>query len=88
MFPAEIWRRSPHAVKKLVVADKDIASIVIDPLQETADVNIENNYYPRRIIPSRIESFKSESSSSLISRDIMQDSKAELATDDDEDSEE
>ena len=87
-FPAEIWRRSPHAVKKLVVADKDIASIVIDPLQETADVNIENNYYPRRIIPSRIESFKSESSSSLISRDIMQDSKAELATDDDEDSEE
>lgn len=86
-FPAEIWRRSPDAVKKLVVTDKDIASIIVDPLQETADVNIENNYYPRRIIPSRIESFKSQSSGGLINRDIMQDSKAELASDTDEDSE-
>ena len=86
-FPAEIWRRSPDAVKKLVVTDKDIASIIVDPLQETADVNIENNYYPRRIIPSRIESFKSQSRSGLINRDIMQDSKAELASDEDEDSE-
>ena len=74
-------------MKKLVVAEKDIASIVIDPLQETADVNIENNYYPRRIIPSRIESFKSQGSGSLISRDIMQDIKTELRTDDDEDPE-
>lgn len=86
-FPAEIWRRSPDAVKKLVVTDKHIASIIVDPLQETADVNIENNYYPRRIIPSRIESFKSQSSGGLINRDIMQDSKAELASDEDEDAE-
>jgi predicted secreted protein len=83
-FPAEIWRRSPDAVKKLVVTEKEIAGIIVDPLQETADVNIENNYYPRRIIPSRIESFKSQGGGGLIRRDIMQDSKAELEVDEDD----
>jgi len=79
-IPAEVWRRSPAAVKKLVVTEKDIVGIVIDPLRETADVNIENNYYPRRIIPSRIESFKRQGSGSLIGRDIMQDIKTELSS--------
>ena len=85
-IPAEIWRRSPAAVKKLVVTEKDIVGIVIDPLQETADVNIENNYYPRRIIPSRIEAFKRQGSGSLIGRDIMQDIKTELPLEEDDES--
>ena len=79
-IPAEIWRRSPAAVKKLVVTETEIANIIIDPLQETADVNIENNYYPRRIIPSRIESFKRQGSESLVGRDIMQDIKTDLSS--------
>ena len=87
-LPAEIWRRSPAAVKKLVVTEKEIVSVTVDPLQETADVDIENNYYPRRIIPSRIESFKSQGGGSLVGRDIMQDIKAELDTDEDEDEDE
>ncbi|MBL6745883.1 MAG: M1 family metallopeptidase [Pseudomonadales bacterium] len=84
-LPAEIWRRSPAAVKRLVVTEKEIVSVTVDPLQETADVDIENNYYPRRIIPSRIESFKSQGGGSLVGRDIMQDIKTELDTDEDED---
>jgi hypothetical protein len=87
-IPAEIWRRSPRAVKKLVVTEKEIVSVTVDPLQETADVDIENNHYPRRIIPSRIESFKSQGGGSLVGRDIMQDIKTELDTEDeDEDTE-
>jgi len=82
-LPAEIWRRSPRQVKKLLVAENKIINILIDPMQETADVNIENNYYPRRIIPSRIESFKFEGGGCLTGRDIMQDIKTELRTDDD-----
>ena len=74
-------------VKKLMVSEKELLSIVIDPMQETADADIENNYYPRRIIPSRIESFKSEGGGSLIGRDIMQDIKTELKTDDDDEPE-
>ena len=77
-----------RAVKKLVVTEKEIAGIIVDPLQETADVDIENNYYPRRIIPSRIESFKAEGGGGLISRDIMQDIKTELRTDDENEEDE
>ncbi|PCJ27802.1 MAG: aminopeptidase [SAR86 cluster bacterium] len=84
-LPAEIWRRSPHQVKKLLVVENEIINIIVDPQQETSDADIENNYYPRRIIPSRIESFKSEGRGGLLGRDIMQDIKTELKTEDDED---
>ncbi|MFT4671557.1 MAG: hypothetical protein ACI945_000893, partial [Pseudohongiellaceae bacterium] len=83
-IPAEVWRRDARNIKKLMVSEKEVVSIVIDPLQETADVDMENNYYPRRIIPSRIENFKSDGRSGLISRDVMQDIKTELKTEDDE----
>ena len=83
-LPAEIWRRNAKQVKKLIVSENELRSVAIDPMQETADADIENNYYPRRIIPSRIESFKSEGGGSLIGRDVMQDIKTQLKTDDDE----
>jgi predicted secreted protein len=79
-IPAEIWRRSPKAVSKLVVTEKGkvLTSVTVDPLWETADVDIENNHYPRRIIPSRIEAYKADSSTSGVRRDLMQDSKTKL----------
>lgn len=86
-IPAEIWRRSPQQVRKLIVSDKAVKEVVLDPHWETADVDIENNYYPRRLIPSRIESFKSEGRSGFRARDLMQESKSELKSDDEEQSE-
>jgi predicted secreted protein len=82
-IPAEIWRRTPKAVSKLVVTEKDkvLKSVTLDPRWETADVNIENNHYPRRIIPSRIEAYKSSSSKSGVRRDLIQDSKTKLKSD-------
>ncbi|NMP14893.1 M1 family metallopeptidase [Thalassotalea sp. Y01] len=79
-IPAEIWRRSPKTVSKLIVTEKDkvLVSVAVDPHWETADVNIENNHFPRRIIESRIEAFKQEKSKKMEYRDIMHDSKAEL----------
>ncbi len=78
-IPAEIWRRSPKKVSRLLIVDKnkELTSVVVDPGWETADVDIENNYYPRRIIPSRVESYKKEKSKDKIRRDIMQDIKTE-----------
>lgn len=90
-IPAEIWRRNPHNVRKLLVYDKgtEISQIIVDPQWETGDADIENNYYPRRMIPSRIEAFKSERGFSFARRDIMQDIKTELEEDnEDEGSEE
>lgn len=85
-IPAEIWRRTPKAVSKLIVTEKDkeLVSVAVDPRWETADVDVENNYYPRRIIPSRIEAYKSEKSSKRVYKDLMQESKTELKTDDDD----
>ncbi|GAB3020263.1 M1 family metallopeptidase [Bowmanella dokdonensis] len=84
-IPAEIWRRTPKEVKKLIVTDKELTQVEVDPRWETADVDVENNYYPRRIVPSRVEAYKSEKSKAKVSRDIMQDIKTELKTDDEED---
>lgn len=86
-IPAEIWRRNAQQVSKLIVTDKAIASVAVDPNWETADVDIQNNYYPRRIIQSRIEAFKYNRSTDHISRDIMQDAKTELKSADDKDDE-
>ncbi|MFT2092731.1 M1 family metallopeptidase [Paraglaciecola sp. 2405UD69-4] len=78
-IPAEIWRRTPKAVSKLIVTDKEkeLVSVTIDPRWETADVDVSNNHYPRQIIPSRIEAYKRKKSTSKVSRDIMQDIKTE-----------
>ena len=70
-LPAETWRRAPHGLKKLLVSPEKISSIVVDPKWETADADIENNYYPRRMIPSRIESVRRPPSGNLADRDIM-----------------
>lgn len=77
-IPAEIWRKTPDAVSKLIVTDKTLKQVVVDPKWLTADVDVENNHYPRQIIPSRIEAFKREKSKELVNRDIMQDSKTKL----------
>lgn len=79
-IPAEIWRRSPKAVRKLIVTEKDklLKSVVVDPGWETADVDVENNHYPRQIIPSRIEAFKDEKDEHPIARDIMHDIKTKV----------
>lgn len=79
-LPAEIWRRSPKAIDKLIVTDKnkEIESVVVDPRWQTADVDINNNHFPRRILPSRIEAFKSKKKKAYDRRDIMHESTFEL----------
>jgi hypothetical protein len=83
-IPAEIWRRNAKSVKKLIVTDKELTGVVIDPHWETADTDVNNNHFPRRIVPSRIEIFKSPEREGMEYRDIMQDSKTELETGDEE----
>jgi len=73
MIPAEIWRRNAREVAKLLVfpKGKELVEVVVDPEWETGDADIENNHYPRRIIPSRIETFKDEASKARTARDLM-----------------
>ena len=48
-LPAQIWRRNPDEVSKMIFTKKKLAKLELDPNREIADVDIENNYYPRRI---------------------------------------
>jgi len=77
--PAEIWRRNAKQVRKLIVTDrnKELAQVIVDPNWETADTDIENNYYPRRIIPSRVEAYKRSFKPRDLMREIALDKKAE-----------
>ena len=72
-IPAEIWRRNSREVAKLLVypKGKELVQVMVDPDWETGDADLENNHYPRRIIPSRVEAFKDEASKSRVSRDLM-----------------
>jgi len=72
-IPAEIWRRNSRNVSKLLVfpKEKELAEVVVDPDWETADADISNNHYPRKIIDSRIEAFKRSGPSSRTGRDLM-----------------
>ena len=45
--PAEIWRRNNRQVIWRHVTDKTIASVMVDPLQQTADADMANNAWPR-----------------------------------------
>jgi hypothetical protein len=74
MIPAEIWRRNHLAVTKLLIRDKRIASIEVDPRRETADADFSNNRYPGRIEQSRLELYKRDDKT----RDMMADMLATL----------
>ena len=73
MIPAEIWRRNSREVSKLLVypREKELVEVVLDPDWETADADLNNNYYPRRIIDSRVEAFKRPDPTSRSGRDLM-----------------
>ena len=55
---AEIWRRNAVTVNKLILTEKQIERIVMDPRLETADIEVENNHWPRRAVKSRFQLYK------------------------------
>ena len=57
-LPAEIWRMNETRVTKVFAKHKEVTNITLDPNLETADVKIENNYFPKREIKSKFEKYK------------------------------
>ena len=57
-YPAQIWRKNDKEVKKLFASDKEIKSIKIDPDLLTADINLNNNSWPKKVVDSKIDQFK------------------------------
>ncbi|MEM9326199.1 MAG: M1 family metallopeptidase, partial [Bacteroidota bacterium] len=57
-IPAEIWKINEKSVTKVFVKDKKVVSVSLDPNRKTADVDIEDNVFPRREGMSRFDQFK------------------------------
>ena len=58
--PAEIWRYNNFDVSKLIITKKEAKAIILDPNLETADADLNNNYFPRRVLPTRFQVFKQQ----------------------------
>ncbi|MDG2247025.1 MAG: M1 family aminopeptidase, partial [Flavobacteriales bacterium] len=58
-IPAEIWRMSEPTVTKVIITEKEVSRIVLDPYLETADTDLNNNSWPARPQPTRFDLFKS-----------------------------
>lgn len=57
-IPAEIWKMSEATASKVFRFGKKVTNIALDPLLETADVDLNNNFWPTRNVPSQFELFK------------------------------
>jgi hypothetical protein len=57
-LPAEIWRVNEVEVKKMFLKDKEVANVVIDPKQETADVNAGDNVFPKRASATKFDQLR------------------------------
>jgi hypothetical protein len=57
-IPAYIWRMNEQKITKVFAKDKEVVSVQLDPYRETADIDENNNAWPRKLAPSRFELFK------------------------------
>lgn len=57
-IPAEIWVKNSEKVSKLLMTDKEIASLTLDPHLETADTDLSNNHWPPKPVKTRFQLFK------------------------------
>nr|MBP9098351.1 M1 family peptidase [Ferruginibacter sp.] len=60
---AYVWRKNENKVTKTFLKDKEVVSIKLDPMRETADINEKNNSWPSLSEPSKFQLFKSRAGS-------------------------
>jgi hypothetical protein len=58
-YPAQIWMRNDTSVKRVFASVKEVLSIVVDPDDETADVDTSNNSWPAKV-DSKFDKFKNK----------------------------
>ena len=54
-FPAQIWRKNNETAKRVFATEKEIKTIQIDPKQETADIDLANNTWPKAEVKSKFD---------------------------------
>jgi len=59
---AYIWRKDEEKITKVFAKAKEVAAVRLDPYRETADIDENNNSWPRNYVPSKFELFKQQQS--------------------------
>ncbi len=57
-IPAQIWRYNEQKLTRVFVKDKEVASMKLDPMRETADIDETNNSWNNVPPPSKFTVFK------------------------------
>ena len=70
-IPVEVWRKNSKKTKWLKRSKLKITQAVIDPYWEIGDTQIENNYYPTRLIPARLKPRASRSNPKNLMQDLL-----------------
>ena len=58
-IPAQVWRLNEKKVVKTFMKDKEVASVKLDPMRETADIDESNNSWGSIPEPTKFQLFKS-----------------------------
>ena len=58
-YPAQVWRKNDSEVRKILTSNKKIIEIVLDPDNETADIDERNNSWPKKEDQTDFDKFKS-----------------------------
>jgi hypothetical protein len=56
-IPAQVWRLNEKNVTKTFLKTKEVSSIRIDPMRETADINEENNVWRTMPPPTKFKAY-------------------------------
>ena len=70
-IPVEVWRKNSKQTKWLKRSKLKITQAIIDPYWEIGDTEIENNYYPTRLIPTRLKPRPSRSNPKNLMQDLL-----------------
>jgi len=54
-FPAQVWQMNDDQVTQTFATAKRVTKIVVDAQQETADIDLSNNMWPKEVAPSRFD---------------------------------
>lgn len=57
-IPIRVWQTNEKQVSKVFIKDKEVASIRLDPMRETADIDETNGMWPVKELPSKFTLFK------------------------------
>ena len=59
-YPAEIWRFNDVGISKVIATTKKVKQWTLDPFYEIADIDADNNSFPKKAQPTRFQIFRQQ----------------------------